>query len=415
MDTWTYGHALIPDEFVGRRIGWTDTWFRSHAGRQPVRQPRQRPALRARHEHHGTAPHRGHLRGVAPDGDGRVRAVARPRPDPAHGRAAPRHRPVGRPVVHPRRQRAALAELVDAGRLQLPRGTGPAPRRLRRRRPHPLDRAPAVVRRDDRPLPRPRRRPLPADGVRHRRVGPRLHDHVARTRLRLPRRDHLRRRRAARLRGANRARSRTRSAFTRRTTRCCGSTSTPTRAPRSGGRAGWSSRSTPRWPTTSTSSTGASTKTARSSARSGPPGSWSSATSTNQPPPYGTLVDERTYAPFHQHFIVARLDMEVDGADNTVVESHSEALPDQRRQSVRARARAAQHPVAHRGGGQAGLRLGHPARLEGGQHEPAQRSRHARVVQAGAGRCVPADDRRGVTGLPARRGHRAHAVGDTVR
>ena len=35
-------------------------------------------------------------------------------------------------------------------------------------------------------------------------------------------------------------------------------------------------------------------------------------------PPYGALVDERTYAPFHQHFIVARLDLDVDGPDNTV-------------------------------------------------------------------------------------------------
>jgi primary-amine oxidase len=45
------------------------------------------------------------------------------------------------------------------------------------------------------------------------------------------------------------------------------------------------------------------------------------------PPPYGTVVDERTYAPFHQHFIVARLDMEVDGPANTVLVSESEALP----------------------------------------------------------------------------------------
>jgi primary-amine oxidase len=37
-----------------------------------------------------------------------------------------------------------------------------------------------------------------------------------------------------------------------------------------------------------------------------------------QQPPYGELVDERTYAPFHQHFIVARLDLDVDGPDNTV-------------------------------------------------------------------------------------------------
>jgi primary-amine oxidase len=32
----------------------------------------------------------------------------------------------------------------------------------------------------------------------------------------------------------------------------------------------------------------------------------------------GVLVDADTYAPFHQHFIVARLDLDVDGPDNTV-------------------------------------------------------------------------------------------------
>jgi primary-amine oxidase len=44
-------------------------------------------------------------------------------------------------------------------------------------------------------------------------------------------------------------------------------------------------------------------------------------------PPYGALVDERTYAPFHQHFIVARLDLDVDGDSNTVHMTESEALP----------------------------------------------------------------------------------------
>ena len=44
-------------------------------------------------------------------------------------------------------------------------------------------------------------------------------------------------------------------------------------------------------------------------------------------PPYGTLVDERTYAPFHQHFIVARLDLDIDGERNTVQMTESEALP----------------------------------------------------------------------------------------
>jgi primary-amine oxidase len=44
-------------------------------------------------------------------------------------------------------------------------------------------------------------------------------------------------------------------------------------------------------------------------------------------PPYGTLVDQRTYAPFHQHFIVARLDLDVDGPANTVYATESEAAP----------------------------------------------------------------------------------------
>jgi len=43
--------------------------------------------------------------------------------------------------------------------------------------------------------------------------------------------------------------------------------------------------------------------------------------------PYGTTVDKRTYAPFHQHFIVAKLDLDIDGADNTVVEVDSVAAP----------------------------------------------------------------------------------------
>ncbi len=46
-----------------------------------------------------------------------------------------------------------------------------------------------------------------------------------------------------------------------------------------------------------------------------------------EPPATGTVVDRRTYAPFHQHFLVARLDLDVDGEDNTVLEVDSEALP----------------------------------------------------------------------------------------
>jgi primary-amine oxidase len=40
-------------------------------------------------------------------------------------------------------------------------------------------------------------------------------------------------------------------------------------------------------------------------------------------PAHGTLVDHGLYAPFHQHFIVARLDLDVDGTANTVYVSDS--------------------------------------------------------------------------------------------
>ncbi|MFJ4658900.1 primary-amine oxidase [Nocardia sp. NPDC088792] len=43
--------------------------------------------------------------------------------------------------------------------------------------------------------------------------------------------------------------------------------------------------------------------------------------------PHGTLVDERTYAPFHQHFLVARLDMDIDGTENTVYVTETEIVP----------------------------------------------------------------------------------------
>lgn len=43
--------------------------------------------------------------------------------------------------------------------------------------------------------------------------------------------------------------------------------------------------------------------------------------------PHGTLVDERTFAPFHQHFIVARLDLDVDGTANTVLRTETEIEP----------------------------------------------------------------------------------------
>ena len=91
--------------------------------------------------------------------------------------------------------------------------------------------------------------------------------------------------------------------------------------------------------------------------------------------PYGTTVDTRTYAPFHQHFIIAKLDLDIDGEENTVVEVDSVAAPDQRRQPVRT---GAIHPVHdHRGRepvGQ-GLQLGDAANLEGDQPQQGEPAR----------------------------------------
>ena len=58
-------------------------------------------------------------------------------------------------------------------------------------------------------------------------------------------------------------------------------------------------------------------------------------------PPYGTLVDQRTYAPFHQHFLVARLDLDIDGEANTVEMTESEGAD--RPDNPHARAGPAQH------------------------------------------------------------------------
>ncbi|MFT4042792.1 MAG: primary-amine oxidase [Gordonia sp. (in: high G+C Gram-positive bacteria)] len=42
---------------------------------------------------------------------------------------------------------------------------------------------------------------------------------------------------------------------------------------------------------------------------------------------HGTTVDDRTYAPFHQHFLVARMDLDIDGTNNTVYASETLVEP----------------------------------------------------------------------------------------
>ena len=206
MDTWTYGDCRRaagvprpPDRLVGH--------LDQGRGRgQSLRQPRQRPALRHRPQHDGVAAHRGQRRCATAERDGRVRPQAHSR---AHPRCLATANRSSRWRSPSRRDRRSP---LDGNLLQwqnwslrvgfnhregMTLHTDPLPRR----RPGALGRAPDLVRRDDGAVPRLVRGPLPAHRVRHRRVGSGLHDDVAGTGLRLPRRDPLPRRGAAQQQG----------------------------------------------------------------------------------------------------------------------------------------------------------------------------------------------------------------------
>ena len=224
VDMWTYGAHLVPERYARAAHRLVRHLGARHRGRQPVRAPGLRAEADRRPQRDG-APRDRRCRRRRPPA--RAWASTTRRSCPACARTDRRplsHAARGR-VVHARGPRAALAALADADRLQLPRGSGAAHRLLRR---GAAGRLPDGVRGDGGALPRPHARPLPAHRVRRRRMGPRVHDDLARAGLRLPRRDPLPRRRAARLGGRAAGRSATRSACTRRTTACCGSTSTRT-------------------------------------------------------------------------------------------------------------------------------------------------------------------------------------------
>ncbi len=91
--------------------------------------------------------------------------------------------------------------------------------------------------------------------------------------------------------------------------------------------------------------------------------------------PHGTLVDQRTYAPYHQHFLVARLDLEPDGRSNTVYRSETVIDPISAENPHGLGLRQVSTP--HRDRGSRRLPLGEPARLEGGQRRLAERPGHA--------------------------------------
>ena len=129
-------------------------------------------------------------------------------------------------------------------------------------------------------------------------------------------------------------------------------------------------------------------------------------------PPTGTLVDHRTYAPFHQHFLVARLDMDVDGGPNTVLEVDSYAPPVGPDNPYGLALTTTRHPGPLRVRVGPGLRLDHAAGLEGGERRQEERVRRLRRLQAGARGCLPGADGPGDAAVPAGAGDGSHAVGD---
>ena len=208
-----------------------------------------------------------------------------------------------------------LAELAAAAGLQPPRGPGAAPGRVPRRGPAPLGGAPALVRRDGGAVPGRQPGPLPADRVRHRRVGPGLHDHLAVPGLRLPGRHHLPGRGGARL--PRRAPDHTeRDLHPRGGQR--GRLEARRRAGRRRGQAGPAAggllprhRGQLRVPRVLAVLPG------RQHRVRGPrdrhPGHLARRRAGQPRPPTGRWWTRALYAPFHQHFIVARLDLDVDG------------------------------------------------------------------------------------------------------
>ncbi len=127
--------------------------------------------------------------------------------------------------------------------------------------------------------------------------------------------------------------------------------------------------------------------------------------------PSGTLVDTRTYAPFHQHFLVARLDLDIDGTENTVYATETEIVPMGPDNPLGLALRQKNTPLRteHE---QAGLRLAEPARVESRQRQHDHRTRHRPRLQTRSRRRDPVDVRPGVTDLPAHRRDRPHRLGD---
>ena len=191
FDTWTYGHALVPQRHRNRRMGWVDVWCRGTAGGNPYAHPvnglhplvdlNQMELLEVGDTHRVDPP--GVMGEYAPS----LVPGQRPRDD-----LAPLE------ISQPDGASFSLAgHALSWQKWTLRIGfnyreglvlhqVGYADGDRVRPVAHRLSLAEMVV-----PYRDPSPGPLPAHRLRYRRMGPRFHDHVPAARLRLPRRDPL--------------------------------------------------------------------------------------------------------------------------------------------------------------------------------------------------------------------------------
>ena len=358
FDVWTYGKAVMPPQYADRRLGWADVWRRDTPGGNPYANPvaglkfivDMNTFELLEIDDSGEIPPAPVMGEYLPD---LVPGLTVRTTQAAGDRAA------GGSGLRGRRPGAEVARVGDAGRLQLPRGPGALPGVVRRN--GTVDRLPDVLRRDGRALPRPDAGALPAHRLRHRRVGPGLHDHLTGARVRLPRRDPLRGRRPDRL---------PRRAVHDSNAVCIHEEDNLVLWKHVDGEHGAEVRRMRRF-VVSCHATVANYEyldllallRGRQHRVRGPRhrhhGHHAPSRGADSAP-YGTVVDQRTYAPYHQHFLVARLDLDVDGTDNTVLEVDSLAAPSDR-PTPTAWACAPGRPRAQRDGGRAGTSTGAPS------------------------------------------------------
>ena len=115
FDVWTYGKALMPEQYRDRRLGWCDVWS-ARRPRQPVREPGRRSQVHRRHEHDASCSRSTTTAASTPaPGDGRVRARPRAGADAARRHQAAAHHPAGGVSFTLDGRRAALAAAGRCG------------------------------------------------------------------------------------------------------------------------------------------------------------------------------------------------------------------------------------------------------------------------------------------------------------